>query len=97
MPLGNYREVKYKLDLADSLIVSFRSEIEILKVRDIAFKNKAEGLEKINNIQLKQIQTLQEGNKKLLIEYEKAVFKKWYEKPSLYFVTGLVIGFIVTR
>ena len=93
--LSKYREVRTRLILADSLITSTRYELKLTLLKMEAIETKSSGLRQINVIQAKQITELNDQNRILIERLNESTKTKWFLRPELYLVSGLVIGFLV--
>ena len=93
--LKQYREVRTKLILADSLITWTRYELKLTLLKMEAIETKSSGLRQINVIQAKQLTELNEQNTILIERLNESSKTKWYKRPELYLISGLVIGFLV--
>ena len=93
--LKQYREVRTRLILADSLITSTRYELKLTLLKMDAIETKSSGLRQINVIQAKQITELNEQNRMLIERLNESTKTKWFLRPEIYLVSGLVIGFLV--
>ena len=60
-----------------------------------AIEIKSSGLRQINVIQSKQLTELNEQNRILIERLNESTKTKWFLRPELYLVSGLVIGFLV--
>jgi len=93
--LKQYREVRTRLILADSLITSTRYELKLTLLKMEAIESKSSGIRQINVIQSKQLTELNEQNRILIQRLNESSKTKWYKRPELYLVSGIIIGFLV--
>jgi len=93
--LSKYREVRTRLILADSLITSTRYELKLTLLKMEAIESKSSGIRQINVIQFKQLTELNEQNRILIERLNESSKTKWYRRPELYLVSGIIIGLIV--
>ena len=93
--LKQYREVRTRLILADSLITSTRYQLKLTLLKMEAIESKSSGIRQINVIQSKQLTELNEQNRMLIERLNESTKNKWYKRPELYLISGLVIGFLV--
>ena len=93
--LKQYREVRIRLILADSLITATRYQLELITLKMDAIESKSSGLRQINVIQAKQLTELNEQNRILIERLNESSKTKWYRRPELYLVSGLIIGLLI--
>jgi len=93
--LKQYREVRTRLILADSLITWTRYELKLTLLKMEAIETKSSGIRQINVIQSKQLTELNEQNRMLIERLNESTKTKWFKRPELYLISGLVIGFLV--
>lgn len=95
--LKQYREVRERLILADSLINKSREQITLLELSNEALKEK----ERLNGLIMSEkserIKKVEAINSDLLNQLNTVTKKKWYQNPLLYFGSGVVLGVIITR
>jgi hypothetical protein len=95
--LKQYRDVRERLILADSLINKSREQIKLLKLSNKSLKEK----ERLNGLIISEksnrIKKVEQINSDLLNQLNQFTRKRWFERPSIYLVTGLVVGVIATR
>ena len=93
--MKQYREVRTRLILADSLITWTRYELKLTLLKMDAIETKSSGLRQINVIQAKQLTELNEQNKILIERLNEATKNKWYKRPEIYLVSGIIIGLVI--
>jgi len=93
--LSKYREVRTRLILADSLITATRYQLELITVKMEAIESKSSGLRQINVIQSKQLTELNEQNRILIERLNESTKTKWYRRPEIYLVSGIIIGLLI--
>jgi len=93
--LKQYREVRTRLILADSLITSTRYELKLTLLKMEAIETKSSGLRQINVIQSKQLTELNEQNRILIERLNESTKTKWYRRPEIYLVSGIIIGLLI--
>ena len=93
--LSKYREVRTRLILADSLITATRYQLELTTLKMKAGEIKYSGLRQINVIQARQLTELNEQNKILIERLNEATKNKWYKRPEIYLVSGIIIGLVL--
>jgi len=93
--LSKYREVRTRLILADSLITATRYQLELITVKMEAIESKSSGLRQINVIQSKQLTELNEQNRILIERLNESSKTKWYRRPEIYLVSGIIIGLLI--
>ena len=93
--LKQYREVRSRLLLSDSLITATRYQLELTTLKMEAGEIKYSGLRQINVIQARQLTELNEQNKILIERLNEATKNKWYKRPEIYLVSGIIIGLVI--
>jgi len=93
--LSKYREVRTRLILADSLITSTRYELKLTLLKMEAIETKSSGIRQINVITSKQLTELNEQNKLLIERLNESTKTKWYRRPEIYLVSGIIIGLLI--
>ena len=93
--LKQYREVRTRLILADSLITSTRYELKLTLLKMEAIETKSSGIRQINVITSKQLTELNEQNKLLIERLNESTKTKWYRRPEIYLVSGIIIGLLI--
>lgn len=97
MNVKNYREVRSKLSLADSLIKSSQLTIKLLTQQAIIHEQRATNTSTINTLQANQIKSLREANIELIKGFDRVTKNKWWESKWLYFGLGAGFTYLVLK
>lgn len=97
MPLSQYRDVRKKSIYADTLIIGLRQEVKELNIKIEYQEIRQEANNQSNTILISQNKELRKANTDIMERYKESVQKKWYKRPELYGIAGLVIGVLISR
>lgn len=95
--LNVYRQESRKLALADSLIRRSKLELDLALNISQAHKDQVTNLKQVNAMQKEVIEEQTKSIDKIFGKYEEAVEKKWYRRPELYGIAGLITGILIAK
>lgn len=92
-----YREIRNKSLYADTLIIGLRQELKEFNTQIDYYKVRQEATNQSNTILISQNKELRKANADIMGKYQNAIKPKWYKRPELYGIAGLVVGVLITR
>lgn len=95
--LKQYRAVRERVQLGDSLINSLKTEIQKVSDLNKALRDKENATHQLLKFEQERNKELSMSIRNLLGQLDEATKKRWYQRPELYLVSGIVLGVIATR